>query len=406
MRKLEVRLTGTQRGSFPVGTLAESEHRVYFEYDPAFLERHLHLSPFRLPNAPGLIEHRRLEFGPLPGLFDDSLPDGWGLLVMDRHFRRLGLELSGISALDRLAWLGMDTMGALTYHPPADKESAPAAFDLHQLSANAREVLAGKTAEVLPQLLRAGGSPGGARPKVLVGVRGSECVSGEAELPAGYEHWIVKLAADVDMPDAGSMEFAYSLMARAAGIDMPETRIFETVEGDRLFGAKRFDREQGRRIHVHTLGNLLETNFRIPSCDYRDLFTVTHVLTRDHRDSVRVLRRMVFNILTHNRDDHVKNFAFLLNDRTGEWSLSPAYDLVLAEGPGGEHSMTVAGEGRAPTMDHVLELRREASLRERLARDVVREVSAATARWPDLASQAGVPTETAERIAHRFVRLE
>jgi len=170
VRKLEVRLTRNRDTSLLVGTLAEHRGRTYFEYAPGFLATGLNLSPFRLPFEPGLLEHTDLAFGPLPGLFDDSLPDGWGLLLMDRHFRKLGREVRSVTALERLAWLGSRTMGALTYHPPAQPlTDDDGLFDLHALALQAQDVVAGVADDVLPLLLRSGGSPGGARPKVLVG---------------------------------------------------------------------------------------------------------------------------------------------------------------------------------------------------------------------------------------------
>ncbi|MEK7744196.1 MAG: HipA N-terminal domain-containing protein, partial [Elusimicrobiota bacterium] len=153
--------------------MASERGRTYFEYAPEFLATGLNLSPFRLPFEGGLFEHADHAFGPLPGLFDDSLPDGWGLLLMDRHFRSLGLDPGGVGPLERLSWLGTRTMGALTYHPPSERPAVDAGiFDLHALARQSQEILAGDAVEVLPRLLRAGGSPGGARPKVLVGVRG------------------------------------------------------------------------------------------------------------------------------------------------------------------------------------------------------------------------------------------
>ncbi len=259
MKKLDVRFTRNPSDSLQVGVLAEDSGRVYFEYDTEFLATDLNLSPFRLPFEQGLFEHTDRQFGPLPGLFDDSLPDGWGLLLMDRHFRSLGRNLAEISPLDRLSWLGTRTMGALTYHPSADSEETDAGvFDLHNLAHQSQTILAGDAVDVMPQLLRAGGSPGGARPKVLVGFNPAtnEIISGEDDLPTGFEHWIVKFAAEAEAADAGPMEYAYSLMAREAGIDMPPTRLFETSNGDRFFGVKRFDRDGNLRYHVHTFGNI------------------------------------------------------------------------------------------------------------------------------------------------------
>ena len=409
MKKLDVHFTRNPGDWLPVGTLAEDRGRAYFEYAADFLTTGLNLSPFRLPFEPGLFEHRDRDFGPLPGVFDDSLPDGWGLLLMDRHFRSLGRNLAEISPLDRLSWLGTRTMGSLTYHPPANREDVDASvFDLHGLACQSQEILAGDAVDVLPQLLRAGGSPGGARPKVLVGFNPdtNNVISGEDDLPDDFEHWIVKFAVKADAADAGAMEYAYSLMARRAGIDMPSTRLFETSEGDRFFGIKRFDRAGNRRYHVHTFGNLIQSNFRIPSADYADLLKAASLLTRNHQDVLGMFRRMVFNVLAHNRDDHVKNFAFLLDDATGEWTLTPAYDLLYTPGPGGEHTMTLAGEGRNPGRTHMLHLAEQADVSKREAAAILGEVQAAVAHWPDHAAEAGVTKATAQQIAQSLPRID
>jgi len=398
MKKLEVRLVATPGNERVVGELAETGGRIYFEYAPAFLRDPLWLSPFKLPPEPGLIEHRDLDFGPLFGLFDDSLPDGWGLLLMDRFLRARGSLLAEASALDRLAYFGTRTMGALTYHPPSEQsEDDPELLDLNELARASEKVLCGSTEEVLPQLLRAGGSPGGARPKVLVGVNDQQIVSGEENLPQGFMHWMIKFAGQQDAVDAGPMEFAYASVARRAGLSLPPTRLFETDEGGRYFGVQRFDRHGNRRFHVHTFGNLIHSNFRIPSCDYAQLLEVTRILTRNHKDVLECYRRMVFNVLAHNRDDHVKNFAFRLG-RTGDWELAPAYDLVYATGPGGEHTMTIAGEGRSPTRAHMLELAAPVGISNREAGTILEEVVAAVSKWDVEARQASVSPLTAEVV--------
>ncbi len=409
MRKLEVYFTRSSEDSLFVGALAEERGRVYFEYAADFLATGLNLSPFRLPFEAGLFEHTDRQFGSLPGLFDDSLPDGWGLLLMDRYFRSLGLNLTEISPLDRLSWLGTRTMGALTYRPPADREDIDAGiFDLHELADQSRKILAGNAVDVLPQLLRAGGSPGGARPKVLVGFNPStnNVISGEDDLPDDFEHWIVKFAAKADAAEDGVTEYAYSLMARQAGIDMPPTRLFETADGERFFGVKRFDRDGSRRYHVHTFGNLIQSNFRIPSADYADLLKVTSLLTGNHRDVLRAFRRMVFNVLAHNRDDHVKNFAFMLNHTTGDWTLTPAYDLLCTPGPGGEHTMTVDGEGRNPEQLHMLRLAEQAGMSRREATEIIDEVRDAVIHWPAHAIRAGLSDAAIKQTAKSLLTIK
>lgn len=399
---LDVRLTLSPSNERPVGRLFLDRRGCFFEYDREFLDDPLWLSPFKLPPEPGLVEHRDREFGPIFGLFDDSLPDGWGLLLMDRLFQRRGMAPGDVTALDRLAYLGTRTLGALTFHPPTESvEARQRTLDLQAMAQEARRVLAGASTDVLPELVRAGGSPGGARPKVLVGIAddaiedpsADEMLSGEDDLPEGYQHWIVKFPAGTDDPGAGAVENAYAEMARRAGIDMPPTRLFETNSGDRYFGVQRFDRDNSegnnRRFHMHTFGNLIHADFRVPSCDYRQLLEVTRVLTRNHQDVVECFRRMVFNVASHNRDDHVKNFAFQM-DESGEWRLAPAYDLTYSEGPGGEHTMTVAGEGRTPGRRQVMELAESAGLEVREAEAVVEEVLDGVEAWNGCAEQASV----------------
>ncbi len=399
MKKLQVRLTWRSRVERVIGQLAlPSRGRVVFEYDPAFLRDPLWLSPFKLPPQPGVVEHRDVDFGPIFGLFDDSLPDAWGLLLMDRFLRQRGSVLAEVSVLDRLAFLGTRTMGALTYHPPSDPADRDAQLlDLHEMATASEQVLDGSAPDVLPQLLRAGGSPGGARPKVLIGLRGDSILSGESELPSGYAAWMVKFGSQQDPADIGPIELAYSRLARQAGIQMPATRLFETAQGGRYFGVERFDRRGNQRVHVHTFGNLIHANFRLPSCDYRQLLEVTRVLTRNHQDVLEVYRRMTFNVLAHNRDDHVKNFAFLMTE-SGEWRLAPAYDLVFSHGPGGEHSTTVADEGRAPGREHLLRLAGPAGVTRDEAEAIFEAVASAVAVWDDVSREAGVSARSRKEL--------
>jgi serine/threonine-protein kinase HipA len=410
MKKLEVRLTLASDREWEVGTLAENRGQVYFEFAESFLATGWELSPFHLSLAPGLIHHHDHEFGPLPGLFDDSLPDGWGLLLMDRHFREVGALSPEVSPLDRLAWLGNRTMGALTYHPPSEPSPFPeTAFELAELARESAAILDGSPRDILPALLRAGGSPGGARPKVLVGYDSQEdlLVSGTEDLPPAFQHWIVKFFGRDDTTEAGAVEYAYSLMAQAAGLEIPPTRLFLTDTGDRFFGVRRFDRAtENRRLHVHTFGNLIQSYFRVPSADYSDLMKTTRLLTSNHQDVLRAFRQMIFNVLTHNRDDHVKNFAFIFDDESAQWSLAPAYDLVYSAGPGGQHTMTVAGEGLRPSADHFGEIARGAGINTRDLARILDEVRAVVADWYDYAEQAGVTESMTAAIAAKLPPLD
>jgi serine/threonine-protein kinase HipA len=309
---------------------------------------------------------------------------------MDRYVRQQGGNPAALTELDRLSDLGRRTMGALTYHPPRDVvEQDPLVVDLQRLAEGARKVLTGSRSDVLPELLRAGGSPGGARPKVVVGVKGDELWSGSDELPAGFEHWLVKFTSKEDGADGGRVELAYARMALAAGIDMPPARLFETAKKGAYFGVRRFDRAPAnRRVHVHSLGGLVHANHRVPSCDYDVLFKVARRLTRDQRAVTECFRRMVFNVVAHNRDDHVKNFSFTL-DEHGEWSLAPAYDVTFSSGPGGQHQMTVDGEGESPTRAQCLALGERHGVARRDGEGVIERVNDAVATWRKVAKELG-----------------
>ncbi|MBW3570000.1 MAG: type II toxin-antitoxin system HipA family toxin [Gemmatimonadetes bacterium] len=389
MQSLEVFLSWGDE-DVRVGTLAGRGHHVFFDYAPSFLARPLPISPFKLPVRPGVFEHSDREFAALFGAFNDSLPDGWGLLLMDREFRRRGLDPAAATPLDRLAYIGTRGMGALTYHPPCDVEDAVLRIDLDAVARQAERVLEGSAEEVLPALRIAGGSPAGARPKVVVGVGdGGRLVSGTADLPPGYRHFLVKFLAREDPPDLGAVEWAYSAMASAAGVEVPAARLFETGDGTRYFGAERFDRVGNARLHMHTLSGLLHASHRIPSMDYEGLLRATRALTRDQRQVEEAFRRMAFNVLAHNRDDHVKNFSFLM-DRGGEWRLAPAYDLVFSTGPRGEHTMAVAGEARRPGAGDMLRVGATCGIDADRARQIIGEGGDAVDRWPEFARESGV----------------
>lgn len=397
MRTIEVRLDWGDRRQ-AVGTLAEDGRRVYFEYAAPFLSAPLPISPFKLPARPGLIEHADRPFSPLFGVFDDSLPDSWGILLMDRELRRRGLSPAGVSPLDRLAYIGTRAMGALTYHPPSDAQPEPLDVDLGTLAREAERVLEGDAGEVLPALRLAGGSPGGARPKVLVGVRNDgRMISGVADLPEGYRHFLVKFTTRQESPHAGAVEAAYARMAAEAGVDVPATRLFETSDGGRHFGVERFDRRDGRRLHMHSLGGLLHASHRVASMDYEGFLRTTLVLTRDQRQVEEAFRRMAFNVVAHNRDDHVKNFSFLM-DRDGVWRLAPAYDLTFAEGPGRQHTMDVAGEADRPGDHDMLRVAERCGIDPDTARDIIARVRDTVDQWPRFAKETGVPDEATREI--------
>ncbi len=398
MRKLEVRLDwGDER--VVVGTLAERDRRIYFEYAQDFIRDPLPISPLKLPVRPGLFEHTEPEFSQVFGAFNDSLPDGWGLLLMDRVFRKQGLGPARVSVLDRLAYIGKRGMGALTYHPPtAGGGDEGPVVDLDEVAQQAERILEGSTEELLPSLRVAGGSPGGARPKVLIAVHeDGRAIAGTSDVPDDFRHFLVKFPGGEDFPDVGPVEAAYALMAREAGLDLPHTTLFETRHGGRYFGTERFDRDGNLRLHMHTLGGLLHESHRVPSLGYEGFLKATLVLTKDWRQVEEAYRRMAFNVLAHNRDDHVKNFAYLM-DRTGEWKLAPAYDLVFSRGPGGEHTMAVAGEAERPGEKDMIRVAKECDIDSSRASEIIERVRHAVGQWSRFAKTAGVSSGTSRQI--------
>lgn len=339
-------LRGTR---YYVGRLAERNRLIFFEYDKDFLNSGMELSPFKLPLQPGLFEDQDRVFDGLPGVFNDSLPDGWGLLLLDRALRSQGLKLHEISPLHRLSIIGTGGMGAMEYMPSQDSKPDCGAAPLHLdgLAEEARNILTEGVAplEVVFDLLKLGGSSGGARPKILADVS----ADGSQILPAGqggtgFSPWLIKFHTREEGTDQGLIEYVYSLMAREAGIDMPETWLFPSQITAGFFGVRRFDRDNGLKVHVHTAAGLLHASHRHPTLDYENLLRLTKALTRDVRDVEKMVRLMVFNVKSGNKDDHSKNFSFLL-DAAGHWRLAPAYDLTPSAGFNGEQSAMVNGKG-------------------------------------------------------------
>lgn len=379
-----------------VGRLAMRDRQIYFQYDASFVARGLPLSPFHLGIASHVLGPFDTPFEGLPGVFNDSLPDGWGRLLVDRRARRLGLALT---PLDRLAIVGRLGIGALTYEPAVKLAGGKDTVDLDILAAAAAATLAGEAAEVLDRLIVLGGSPQGARPKAMIAWSETEdrMVHGVAEVPPGYRRFLVKFAAPADPKDIGPIELAYARMAQAAGLRMPPARLFRARRGPGYFAAERFDWVGAERLHAHTLGGLLHADHRLPALDYTQVLAVAQRLTRDQQEVLALFRVMVFNVVAHNRDDHAKQFSFLM-DRHGAWRAAPAYDLTFSDGINGEHTTTVDGEGRAPGDAEMLRIALKAGIKKPVALEIIEATRATIAGWPGWADEAGVTRASAKEI--------
>ena len=386
-----------------VGRLGYLDRVARFEYDNNFLAAGLEISPVhhRANIASGLIRpYEPNVFDGLHGVFHDSLPDGWGRLLMDRRARELGINPATLTPLDRLAWVGDRGIGALCYAPDANvwNEGEPT-VDLDRLAADARRVLAGHVSDVIAELGHLGGSPGGARPKAMVAIDQQDGAVYGATPPGGdHRHYLVKFRGKEDPEDAANIEQAYADMARAAGVRVPETRLVAGGGGQHYFASLRFDRDGTRRLHTHSASGLLYADFREPSLDYSSLIALTRSVTRDRREVAEMFALAAFNVLAYNRDDHARQFAFLM-ERDGLWRLAPAYDLTYSPGPGGEHSTSVLGRGKRITRLHLLELGKYADLNAAEASRCVDRVASAVADWNPFARKWDVGTASRTEIA-------
>lgn len=393
-----------------VGRLASAERgKIYFEYSPIL--RGLRISPLRLPPKPGLMTFDPMLFEGLPGVFYDSLPDGWGRLLLDRLVRSKGIAPNQLTALDRLAHVGHSGMGALVYEPDLSGDRPPDVLDIDDLALKTEQVLRGSAEDVLEELMALNGSSAGARPKAMISINpsGSQIIYGEDnKTRKGYIPWLVKFPNTQDGPDAGAIEYVYSLMAREAGVFMSETRLFPAKNGPGYFTTKRFDREESEggmtRLHVHTAGGLLHSDFRTPSLDYENLLALTEIMTRDMREVEKMYRHAVFNVMSHNRDDHAKNFSFVM-DFKGEWKLSPAYDITFSSGPGGQQSTTVLGEGKDPSSEILRVLGKKAKLDNKTIAQIIESTRHALGGWRALAQQHGVDRTNIKLIGDAIGRL-
>ncbi len=360
--KLTVKLDFGGGREVKVGTFSEIARDTAFEFAGDFLSSGLNPAPFRLPLIGGLKIYDRSGNMETFGLFDDSLPDGWGRRIVDKLFMKREGRLTTIT--ERLMCVGRSGKGALVYEPADEAaEAANAEFDLAALAEEAMAFDAGEAEDALQRLRKAGGSSGGARPKAYVGYNpttGEVCAERTA-LPPGFEHWIVKFNTRREGNEAGEMEFRYYEAAVAAGADIAPSRLVGTKAG-KFFMTRRFDRtDGGGRVHMASAAGLLHADFRIPGDEYALLFRLTDALTHDRSAKLGLFRRACLNVIAHNRDDHLKNFSFLMDEK-GRWSLAPFYDFTYAEGPNGWQTLSVAGEGANPGVDDLRRLAKDVGL--------------------------------------------
>ena len=386
--------------SSPIGRLAMAGGLAQLEWSAEVVETKRRIDPLLYPPEPGLQPARGRDFDGLHGFLADSLPDAWGRLLMKRRLEKLGVRLETLTAVERLALVGNGGRGALVYQPATTPAEWVGTIDLDALAEQSQVLLLGEDTDLIDTLARLGGASGGARPKVSIGIA-ADGTLGQNATNDGHDEWIVKFRATADPVDIGPAEEAYARMARAAGIDIAPSRLLPARDGFGYFATRRFDRPSpGRRLHMVSLAGALEALPDMPSIDYDGLLRATAAITRHAGDVEQAFRRMVFNVLAHNRDDHTRQHSYLMG-ADNEWRLAPAYDLTFSNGPGGEHYLAVEGEGRTPTRAQVMTLGRRHGLSDRTIAEIIEAVRDALAEWPRLAAEVGVTASRAE-IAERL----
>ncbi len=431
MTVAEVRLWGSTIGAVAVdapGGVAT------FEYDAAFAQSGIEVAPLVMPLATRRWQFANLapeSFHGLPGLLADALPDRFGNAVIDAWLAAQGRLPGEIDAVERLCYTGTRGMGALEFRPARGPQSRTAqVLQIDALAALAADVLRNREAlqtsfgdakkeHALREILRVGASAGGARAKAVIAWNPAtnEVRSGQVKAPPGFEYWLLKFdgvggAEARDLADSqgyGAIEFAYSRMASAAGVRMSECRLFEE-HGRRHFMTRRFDRgADGDKLHLQSLGAMAHFDFNAAGAhSYEQVIVVSQRLGLPMAAVEELFRRMVFNVVARNQDDHVKNIAFLM-DRTGAWSLAPAYDMTWSFNPTSrwtaQHQMSLAGKRDGFALEDLRAVAKVGSMKRGRAETILREVVAAVRRWGEFATDAGVAAERREAIA-RTHRLE
>lgn len=426
---VEIRLWGRR-----VGAVALDPRLGYyaFEYDPAFVRQGIEVAPLTLPLAqagnPFIFTDLPIAtFKRLPALLADALPDDFGNALIDAWMANKGIARDAITPLDRLAYMGKRGMGALEFRPARGPSVAShTAIKLKRLVDSARLAVHGQldsdshAQAALAQITQVGTSAGGARAKAAIvwNPKTDEIRAGQFDADPGFEHWLLKfdgMGTDHELgssQDYGRIEYAYSLMAQAAGIDMAPCRLLE--EGGRAhFMTRRFDREPGAdgktvKHHMQSLCAMAHLDYKQKAThDYAQLFQTIQRLKLDHDAMAEAFRRMVFNVLTANCDDHSKNFGFLLPAGSQQWQLAPAYDITHAYNPKGEwtyqHLLGVNGKFGNISRDDLLHLADRYAIGP--ASKIIDKTQEIIAHWPEFARQAGLAETITQSVAQDFGRL-
>ena len=409
-----------------VGVVMWNEQRGHasFQYAPEFINKGLEVSPIQMPLSDRIYSFPELSsqtFLGLPGLLAEALPDRFGRALLDQWLAMNNRTQA--NPVERLCYQGKRSMGALEFAPTQDRildESS--AIEVATLVKVASEVLSnreqlqtnmGQPTEALLDILRVGTSAGGQRAKAVIAYNDEtkEVRSGQLDAPKGFDYWLLKLDGVTnsqlgDPQHYGEIEYVYYLMAKLAGINMTECRLLH--ENNRAhFMTRRFDRQNGEKVHMQTLCGLTHSDYNVRnSCSYEQAFAYMRQLYLPYPQAEEFFRRMVFNVVACNQDDHTKNISFLM-DKTGKWSLSPAYDMSWAYNSNGiwtqTHQMSIRGKQKDITREDLLEVARQMNIKH--ANELIDQVVEAVRQWQPLASQYPIPQDIIEYIQSTHIYL-
>tara|TARA_R110001583_G_scaffold94647_2_gene238316 strand:+ start:846 stop:2135 length:1290 start_codon:yes stop_codon:yes gene_type:complete len=409
VNKLEVWRKLSNGSSIKVGELAQNKQGVYFQYHANYLNKYENLSPFNLHFDSSLQLAANTPHSGLHGAFSDSLPDGWGLLLMDRIFRQTEILPTQITAMDRLAFVGKRAMGALFYQPVSELQNSKndEQITLAELGLQAQAIFDGQTTDVLQALVNVGSS-GGARPKAQLYLKENDTKFCSTTPAKDSDAYLVKFtSAQLSLKhEEGLCEAAYLTMANEAGIEVPQWKLLDAPQSSgatKWLALKRFDTTinldgiEGR-LHLHSASGLLDADYRMPSLDYEDLIKAASILCKSPAAGQTMFRRMIFNLFSLNQDDHSKNWAFLQQDN-GQWRLAPFYDVTFSPSPYKEHATAFAGFGKNPNLKVMQNLAAQANFSSwKHAQQVIEEVVEAINAFGDTANELNIEKKTINLI--------
>ena len=372
--EIEVKIFGDT-----VGALAQKDRMVYFQYEEQFKLKNIEISPLKLNTKNTKLYTNKDDryFNTLAGVFADSLPDKFGNAIIDKYYKDKGMYKDGLNMIQRLAYIGTNAMGALKYIPSIQTDEIKEVLEIKHLVDEARAILSGDIKTTLPEIMEAGGSAGGARAKAIIqwDENTNHIISGRAKPKQGYEQYLIKfdgVSEHKKSEDYSKIEYIYMSIAKLCGLDVAEVDVIHDRDYSHLL-VKRFDRVNNQKLHMHSLCGMTHTDFNLSGLySYEEYLQTVKLVVNNQNTIVKAYSHMIFNIVASNQDDHTKNFSFLM-DSTGEWNISPIYDLTYSHGTGytSQHQMKVNGKTKDFELEDLYKVANSANIKRSDAKLII-----------------------------------